>query len=466
MTKKRIFVASARESQTTFAQPIAQHLSSCGYDVKRWWLSFAPGDVTIDRLQELVGEVDAAVFLCMPTDKVWYRGKESDTPRDNVLLEFGLFLQGLTRHKAIIVTDKTTRLPSDLDGLAVIHDDGDVNSTAERIGTHLKARFAKPSVRVVNKGVIHAEIDPKIAEVSVRRPLPTGWHQRSLYVGNEGAHDWMAIAAEPTFRSLGQRSKVRSQVLSTMDGARFETFVSLGPGDGFLDMELMIAAGDPSIRYIPVDISEGLLFNACSLLAEHADVPIGIVSDFEERMPFIGRRVRAHSAGRLVVGLLGNTFGNLDRFESSLLDQLATWMSPGDCLLLNVNLAPETVAIDPAYLAPKDHPELRRRFFTNGWARQTGKPPEELLHAYSERVVLQPGVSEVPGTTSYDFVDSITQVKIQNLRWYDWKELCRWLEEKSSFRIRKASHFYYGNHLYGEGVILLDRDSMPAGGDS
>src|SRR5207253_1850032 len=154
---------------------------------------------------------------------------------------------------------------------------------------------------------------------------------------------------------------------------------------------------------------------AFSMVSVHARVPVGIVSDFEERMPFIADRVRRYSNGPLVIGLLGNTFGNLDLFEGSLLRQLEAWLVPGDQVLLDINLVTKRGTINPSTVQADKHSVHRQRLFANGWARQVDESPDPLLRDYKKRVTLLPGGSDVPGTVSFDFVDAKTGRKIQNL---------------------------------------------------
>jgi hypothetical protein len=55
---------------------------------------------TLGRLIELTKIVDASVFIFGEDDKVWYHDSQNQQPRDNVLLEYGLFASrlGLSRN--------------------------------------------------------------------------------------------------------------------------------------------------------------------------------------------------------------------------------------------------------------------------------------------------------------------------------------------------------------------------------
>jgi len=84
---------------------------------------FLPGNFTADRLIDIAkNQVDAAIFIFSPDDKVWYRGNEKAQPRDNVVYEHGLFSGLLGLNKAIILNyGNNTKLPTDLSGLTYIN---------------------------------------------------------------------------------------------------------------------------------------------------------------------------------------------------------------------------------------------------------------------------------------------------------------------------------------------------------
>jgi predicted nucleotide-binding protein len=80
---------------------------------------FGLGDGTLEALVRAVGEFDFAILVLTPDDLVESRGAEKQAPRDNVLLELGLFLGALGRQRTFEVHDRTAnlKLPSDLAGV-------------------------------------------------------------------------------------------------------------------------------------------------------------------------------------------------------------------------------------------------------------------------------------------------------------------------------------------------------------
>lgn len=81
---------------------------------------FPPGHQTFLRLIDLSEEVDAAIFIFSEDDKVWYRGDAATQPRDNVLIEYGLFAGRLGPQRAIICVNGRPKPSADLHGLTYV----------------------------------------------------------------------------------------------------------------------------------------------------------------------------------------------------------------------------------------------------------------------------------------------------------------------------------------------------------
>jgi SAM-dependent methyltransferase len=457
MRKPIIFIASAHEDKD-LAALVAQHLSDAGFEAWRWWETLRPGDMTLERLQEVARTVDGAVFICLGTDRTRFRGESVDAPRDNVLLELGLFLQTVGSKRAIIVVSQGLKLPSDLKGLTYLVVGDDKQTTAERVTAHFQSEFQRTPARVMSGPfAFPIEVDPAVAEASLRRPVPRGWHQRSLYLGTEGARNWLAVSEEPTYLTAIDQDQIRNLILQSVKGLKIKSFISLGPGNGETDREIAISLDDSTIGYFPVDISDGLLFHACSVLGEHLRLPLGILSDFEERMPFIQQRLIDKIERPVLVGLLGNTFCNLDRFEATFMHQIQNLLQPGDHVLLHVAAAADNWEAQQAQLSSHEHTIPRRRFFAQGLARQLNIPLELVLNEYKDRVVHREGRSDIPQAISVDFIDVTTGTRIQNVRWYRWEPFLEWLKSSFRFKISKEYLYFYGRQERGEGVVLLER---------
>lgn len=83
---------------------------------------FLPGEFTLESLETHPREFDGAVVVATADDRVISRGMETAAPRDNLLLEFGIFLMVFGRKRALLVVEDpgTLKLPSDVFGLGIV----------------------------------------------------------------------------------------------------------------------------------------------------------------------------------------------------------------------------------------------------------------------------------------------------------------------------------------------------------
>lgn len=120
----RVFIGSSKES-LNMAREIAatlERLRGNNIQVHIWDEPnlFAPGEYTLESLENIAYNIDAALFIFADDDKIWYRGKKDNTVRDNVLFEYGLFAGVLSRKKVAIVKAGTLKPISDLEGINYI----------------------------------------------------------------------------------------------------------------------------------------------------------------------------------------------------------------------------------------------------------------------------------------------------------------------------------------------------------
>jgi len=117
----KIFIGSSRES-TDAMDWVARSLEDLGHQPVKWneFGLFPPGEYILSRLLEISQAVDAAIFIFAETDEIWYRGDTLWQPRDNVLIEWGLFAGQLGPKKCIICTEGSPKISTDLRGLLVI----------------------------------------------------------------------------------------------------------------------------------------------------------------------------------------------------------------------------------------------------------------------------------------------------------------------------------------------------------
>lgn len=123
--KPIVFVGSSKES-LPIAQAIAVGLPSDLVAVRLWSEDvFGASRFPIEDLEAELQIADFAVLVAAADDQVISRGKESDSPRDNVVFEVGLFMGALTRRRTFIVVPHgmNLRIPTDLLGLTYLEYD-------------------------------------------------------------------------------------------------------------------------------------------------------------------------------------------------------------------------------------------------------------------------------------------------------------------------------------------------------
>jgi predicted nucleotide-binding protein with TIR-like domain len=125
MGKPRIFLGSSGK-QEKLLQALTRGLEDVA-NVEPWTTSFNPGTTTLERLLELVHEVDFAAFVFARDDWTTNSPPASDptgsgqaSPRDNVVFEAGLFGGVLGMRRTFILHASGSKLPSDLNGLTCV----------------------------------------------------------------------------------------------------------------------------------------------------------------------------------------------------------------------------------------------------------------------------------------------------------------------------------------------------------
>ena len=80
---------------------------------------FGLSEGSLDSLVKSLDKFDFAILVLTPDDLTESRGESLNCPRDNVLLELGMFIGGLGRERTYVVIDRSAKikLPSDLAGV-------------------------------------------------------------------------------------------------------------------------------------------------------------------------------------------------------------------------------------------------------------------------------------------------------------------------------------------------------------
>lgn len=114
---------------------------------------FGLGGGTLETLVDKAGEFDFAILVLTPDDIVESRGVAQQSPRDNVLLELGLFLGVLGRRRTFVVFERTTamKLSSDLAGVTLAdyqtHSTGNVDAYVGASCTLIKRAIVELGLR-------------------------------------------------------------------------------------------------------------------------------------------------------------------------------------------------------------------------------------------------------------------------------------------------------------------------------
>jgi len=117
----KIFIASSKES-IDLMREIEVWIQEANHEPLPWDKPglFPPGEQTFLTLINISKQIDGAICVFGEDDNIWYRGDAATQPRDNVLIEYGLFVGALGPTKAIICRQGTPKHSTDLQGITFI----------------------------------------------------------------------------------------------------------------------------------------------------------------------------------------------------------------------------------------------------------------------------------------------------------------------------------------------------------
>lgn len=126
--KKKIFLGSSMEAKGDMYRIAALIGAVEGFQTITWDSPgiFVAGDYTLESLINVAGNIDGAVFIFNSDDEVWYRGENKLTiTRDNVILEYGLFVGMKGRQKVTFACKNHPHIATDLLGVTYLNADSD-----------------------------------------------------------------------------------------------------------------------------------------------------------------------------------------------------------------------------------------------------------------------------------------------------------------------------------------------------
>lgn len=193
-------------------------LSIC--DVVRWDHSvFEPSGYSLDSLVEAAENVDFAVLIASPDDTTVSRDVETASVRDNVILEFGLFVGAIGRSRTYLLAtaDGVIKLPTDILGLTRlpyrVRADGDLRAAVNEAALAIERQVVRLGVR---------ERPGVLSDLDGRR---TGALEREidLLCANAVSQGWQVKAnSATTLRLLSPRGRLCTLSKGRPDATREE----------------------------------------------------------------------------------------------------------------------------------------------------------------------------------------------------------------------------------------------------
>ncbi len=198
----RVFVGSSSEISKVADQLVAHFHSHPLLTFHTWRSALQGNKSTLEKLLDQTKKCDFAVFVYGPDDFVQSRGRDSHAPRDNVVLEHGLFAGALGRDRVFYMVPKGVDIKVCTDLLGQNHfqydmptpeqlDAGQVDIEAVGIGLENMMRQVLSVGSVVDRFVAAvAELSEtlgKLARVTYLGKFPhfIGSINRCLLVANE-----------------------------------------------------------------------------------------------------------------------------------------------------------------------------------------------------------------------------------------------------------------------------------------
>lgn len=217
--------------------------------------------------------------------------------------------------------------------------------------------------------VVNAAFVPQAGASAVGEIIDAWEHQRLipsryLYISETGIDEWIKLCSDQTYeirrRAMDfwnrQSAAIGAAVVEALPESSFN-FVSLGPGDGRKDANLISGWRRLDVTYQPYDISMRMLAYAVArvrrVLRQERSRALrikSVVADFDEIERALP--VLELPAVPKVFSLLGNTLGNFAS-ETDCLDSLKTLMGSEDLLLLEVRLRGPWDAVSGDYIGEK-----------------------------------------------------------------------------------------------------------------
>lgn len=404
----RIFIASTSEN-LPLAKQLASVLGRSGFDVVRWWTAFKPGDITIQKLQEINKDVDGGIFILGASDKTISRGVEYYVPRDNLLLEYGIFLQEHGAKGCYLLVEKGVKLPTDILGLTYSEIIDDIDTIGDEIIKHFSQKTATDSdIRKSRTPSVPIVSYEPLLDIELGKNYNNKYRMRAIYLGIEGAKGWLGLVSGNDYEYKAEKNAIKNATIKLLrsNNIKFTTIISFGPGDGENENAIVQSRPGNNTVFIPVDINEFLLRFTIRQVQGHAHVPFGIHCDFEDGFLFISKATEPLKAGPRLFTMMGNTFGNLDNAETPFIRNLCSIANKDDHIVLEVAVRKsDKPSVNDVDIQDEDVSTIH--LLLNGLAYHAGVKYEELrkdISKHLRRDIIQ-GLSDVDNTETVVYID-------------------------------------------------------------
>jgi hypothetical protein len=211
-TKPSMFVGSSSEGRSV-AQQLQRglaHVAKC-----RLWTQgvFELSESTLSSLLEATRSADFAVLILTADDLLTKRGQHTRVPRDNVLLELGLFMGAIGHQRTFIVHNRADKieLPSDLAGITAATYSADTDDELEVALGEVCTKLERAMQRTLGN----------------TRELTGRWHERYQRHGvrrgqwvTDMSRVWVQRPGKLSFRSFGNRSGEGYEAVGEFHGER------------------------------------------------------------------------------------------------------------------------------------------------------------------------------------------------------------------------------------------------------
>ena len=197
-------------------------------------------------------------------------------------------------------------------------------------------------------------------DVRLGLSAPQKWLSPKYFYDDLGSNLFEQITVLPEYYPTRAERKVLEDITDgLMSHLRPAEIVELGSGSSIKTRVLLSApsAADHLRRYVPFDVSEGIVLSAAQeLLLDYPYLAVhGVIGDFEHHLSQVPQ-----SNGRRLMLFLGGTIGNLHPEQRTFfLREVRSLLSEGDRLLIGVDLVKEVNAIEAAYNDSAGVKELR-----------------------------------------------------------------------------------------------------------